>query len=88
MRSETPPLEDGGVSCFWIVLNIFWIVLNISVLADDSTVDDPHEVTDAMVSSFADIRAAAGFTGTDPARAEEVQRRRTPFCHEICLRLV
>ena len=35
---------------------------NISVLADDSTVNDPHEVTDAMVSSFADIRAAAGFT--------------------------
>jgi diacylglycerol O-acyltransferase len=35
--------------------------LNISVLTDDATVNDPHEVTEAMVKSFADIRAAAGF---------------------------
>jgi diacylglycerol O-acyltransferase len=34
--------------------------LNISVLADDATFDDPHEVTDAMVEAFALIRHAAG----------------------------
>jgi len=34
--------------------------LNISVLADDVTFDDPHEVTDAMVNAFAHIRQAAG----------------------------
>lgn len=32
--------------------------LNISVLADDQTVRDPHEVTDALVRSFNAIRAA------------------------------
>lgn len=32
--------------------------LNISVLADDRTVRDPHEVTDALVRSFSAIRAA------------------------------
>lgn len=32
--------------------------LNISVLADDQTVPDPHEVTDALVRSFSAIRAA------------------------------
>jgi diacylglycerol O-acyltransferase len=34
--------------------------LNISVLADDVTFKDPHEVTDAMVDAFALIRQAAG----------------------------
>jgi diacylglycerol O-acyltransferase / wax synthase len=34
---------------------------NVSVLADDETVRDPHEVTDAMVRSFGEIREAAGF---------------------------
>lgn len=34
--------------------------LNISVIADDATVDDPHEVTDAMLDEFRDIRRAAG----------------------------
>ncbi|MFN3003829.1 WS/DGAT/MGAT family O-acyltransferase [Mycolicibacterium wolinskyi] len=34
--------------------------LNISVIADDATVDDPHEVTDAMLDEFHDIRRAAG----------------------------
>jgi WS/DGAT/MGAT family acyltransferase len=37
--------------------------LNISVLTDDLTVDDPHEVTDAMIRAFAEIRSAAGFSG-------------------------
>ena len=34
--------------------------LSISVLTDDLTTDDPHEVTDAMLRSFIDIRRAAG----------------------------
>ena len=35
---------------------------NISVLTDDETVRDPHEVTDALVRSFCEIRSAAGFS--------------------------
>jgi diacylglycerol O-acyltransferase len=34
--------------------------LKISVLADDATFGDPHEVTDAMVDAFSLIRQAAG----------------------------
>jgi diacylglycerol O-acyltransferase / wax synthase len=34
--------------------------LSLSVLADDATVKDPHEVTDAMVDAFVQIRHAAG----------------------------
>jgi diacylglycerol O-acyltransferase / wax synthase len=34
--------------------------LNISILADDVTFDDPHEVTDAMVEAFGLIRQTAG----------------------------
>jgi diacylglycerol O-acyltransferase / wax synthase len=34
--------------------------LNISVLADDATFGDPHEMTDAMVDAFSLIRQAAG----------------------------
>jgi WS/DGAT/MGAT family acyltransferase len=37
--------------------------LAISVLTDDRTLDDPHEATDAMRDSFADIRRAAGLSG-------------------------
>jgi WS/DGAT/MGAT family acyltransferase len=37
--------------------------LNISVLTDDVTVDDPHEVTTAMVDEFTEIRRAAGLSG-------------------------
>ncbi|EHI13973.1 WS/DGAT/MGAT family O-acyltransferase [Mycolicibacterium thermoresistibile] len=37
--------------------------LNISVLSDGSTFDDPHEVTDAMVGEFIEIRGAAGLPG-------------------------
>jgi WS/DGAT/MGAT family acyltransferase len=36
--------------------------LNISVLADGATVKDPHEVTDAMVSDFLEIRRRAGLS--------------------------
>ncbi|MFV8048106.1 WS/DGAT/MGAT family O-acyltransferase [Mycobacterium sp. 48b] len=36
--------------------------LNISVLADDATVDDPHEVTDGMLEEFREIRRVAGLS--------------------------
>jgi diacylglycerol O-acyltransferase / wax synthase len=36
--------------------------LNISVIADDRTLSDTHEVTDAMVAAFSEIRTAAGFS--------------------------
>ena len=35
--------------------------LNISVLADDQTFKDTHEVTDAMINAFGALRRAAGF---------------------------
>ncbi len=38
--------------------------LNVSVIADDRTLDDTHEVTDAMLHAFAEIRSAAGLSGT------------------------
>lgn len=34
--------------------------LNVSVLTDDVTLDDPHQVTDAIVSAFTELRVAAG----------------------------
>ena len=37
--------------------------LNISVIADDRTLDDTHQVTDAMFHSFAEIRSATGLSG-------------------------
>jgi diacylglycerol O-acyltransferase len=45
--------------------------LNISVLTDDATVEDPHEVTDAMLEAFAEIRSEAGFSG-EPTRIGSV----------------
>jgi WS/DGAT/MGAT family acyltransferase len=36
--------------------------LNISVLSDDATVRDPHEVTEAMVADFIELRRAAGLS--------------------------
>jgi diacylglycerol O-acyltransferase len=36
--------------------------LNISVLTDGATLKDPHEVTEAMVSDFVEIRRAAGLS--------------------------
>jgi WS/DGAT/MGAT family acyltransferase len=36
--------------------------LNISVLTDGATVKDPHEVTDAMIDTFIEIRRAAGLS--------------------------
>jgi diacylglycerol O-acyltransferase / wax synthase len=37
--------------------------LNVSVIADDRTLDDIHEVTDAIFHSFSEIRSAAGLSG-------------------------
>lgn len=37
--------------------------LNISVVADDRTLRDPHEVTDAMIRGFSEIRTTAGLPG-------------------------
>ncbi|MCV7253059.1 wax ester/triacylglycerol synthase family O-acyltransferase [Mycobacterium hackensackense] len=36
--------------------------LNISVISDTATVEDPHEVTEAMVRDFREIRRAAGIS--------------------------
>ena len=36
--------------------------LNISVIADGATVDDPHELTDAMIADFKKVRAVAGLS--------------------------
>ncbi|WP_068184148.1 wax ester/triacylglycerol synthase family O-acyltransferase [Mycobacterium sp. UM_CSW] len=36
--------------------------LNISVLSDGATLKDPHEVTEAMVTDFIEIRRAAGLS--------------------------
>ena len=36
--------------------------LNISVLADGATLKDPHEVTDAMIADFIEIRRGAGLS--------------------------
>jgi diacylglycerol O-acyltransferase / wax synthase len=36
--------------------------LNISVLSDDATVDDPHEVTGGMLDEFREIRRIAGLS--------------------------
>jgi diacylglycerol O-acyltransferase len=37
---------------------------NISVLSDGSTLKDPHELTDAMIHAFIEIRRAAGLSET------------------------
>jgi diacylglycerol O-acyltransferase / wax synthase len=36
--------------------------LNISVLSDGATLSDPHELTDAMIEAFIEIRRAAGLS--------------------------
>lgn len=36
--------------------------LNITVIADDRTLGDTHELTDAMVGAFSELRTAAGFS--------------------------
>lgn len=41
--------------------------VNIAVIADDQTMNDPHEATDAMIRAFSGIRVAAGLA---PASTE------------------
>ncbi len=36
--------------------------LNVSVLTDGATLDDPHELTDAIIDEFIEIRRAAGLS--------------------------
>ena len=36
---------------------------SVSVLTDGATVDDPHEVTEAMIEDFVELRSAAGLSG-------------------------
>ena len=36
--------------------------LNVSVLSDGATLSDPHELTDAMIEAFVEIRRAAGLS--------------------------
>jgi diacylglycerol O-acyltransferase len=36
--------------------------LNISVLSDGATLEDPHELTEAMIDAFVEIRRAAGLS--------------------------
>jgi len=36
--------------------------LNVSVLCDGATMDDPHEITDAIIEEFVDVRSAAGLS--------------------------
>ena len=36
--------------------------LNISVLSDGSTLEDPHELTQAMTDALVEIRLAAGLS--------------------------
>ncbi len=37
--------------------------LNISVIADDQTLTDTHQATDAMVQAFRELRRASGLRG-------------------------
>jgi diacylglycerol O-acyltransferase len=39
--------------------------LNISVLTDDRTLRDTHDVTDALLAAFTELREAVGSTGTN-----------------------
>ncbi|HZU47050.1 MAG TPA: wax ester/triacylglycerol synthase family O-acyltransferase [Mycobacterium sp.] len=54
--------------------------LNISVLADDRTLDDTHEATDAMTRAFAEIRQQQGFPEHSP-RYGQLCRPRSPRRH-------
>jgi diacylglycerol O-acyltransferase len=38
--------------------------LNVSVLTDGATLDDPHELTEAIIDEFVEIRRAAGLSET------------------------
>ncbi|MFG1932517.1 wax ester/triacylglycerol synthase family O-acyltransferase [Mycobacterium sp. NPDC048908] len=51
--------------------------LNISVLADGRTLDDPHNVTDAMIRAFIEIRRGAGFADAH-SRIDSAMPQATP----------
>ena len=56
-------LEDAKVSFVGSARLLDYVdQLNISVLCDGSTLEDPHEVTDAMLADFIEIRKAAGLS--------------------------
>ena len=57
--SVGPVMAGAGIN---ITVWSFVDQLNISVLADDATVGDPHEVTDAIIRAFTEIRVAAGLS--------------------------
>ena len=54
------PLTSGsGVNItVWSYVDEF----NISVITDGATVDDPHEITQAMLEEFVEIRRVAGLS--------------------------
>lgn len=57
--SVGPPLAGVGMN---ITVWSYVDQLNISVITDDRTVDEPHEVADAMIRAFSEICAAAGLS--------------------------
>jgi diacylglycerol O-acyltransferase len=59
LYSVGPVMAGAGIN---ITVWSYVDQLNISVLADDVTVGDPHEVTDAMLHAFTEIRAAVGLS--------------------------
>lgn len=57
-RTATGPLTTG--SGLNIAVWSYVDQLNIPVLSDGATLTDPHELTDAMIDAFVEIRCAAG----------------------------
>ncbi len=47
--------------------------LGIAVLTDDQTFDDPHEATDALTASFAELRSAAGVSAQAASTASSAE---------------
>lgn len=61
LYSVGPLTAGAGVNItVWSYVDQF----NISVLTDTATIDDPHEITDALVAEFIEIRRAAGCSET------------------------
>ena len=54
--------------------------LNISVSSDGATLEDPHELTHAMIEAFIEIRGAAGLSENSPW-----SRRRWPSSPHVCV---
>jgi WS/DGAT/MGAT family acyltransferase len=47
--------------------------LGIAVLTDDQTFDDPHEATDTLITSFAELRSAAGVSAQAASTASSAE---------------